>query len=291
MRTPDELFDSADAVLHDGLCKSGGALTPLFSGGHDSLCATFIASESRWFTGDVFHIDTGIGANYTRRFVEDVCGKFGWNLRVFKSPATYERFVSELGFPGPGAHQWVYNWLKDRCVSKISKGYPHTLVTGCRSSESTRRMGFVEPVKVGELCTSGKNAGKLQKKNRIWTAPCHDWTKAEQMLFMDEFGLPTNRLKIALGLSGECFCGAYAQPGEREGIKEHAPDVDVEITRLTSIAQKCETPCIWGTRPDSDRAKVSITGPMCSSCDQRAAAAGVILLDTTTQGCTNAEQA
>lgn len=271
-RTIDELLESASDVIHRGTVAAGNwNLEPLFSGGHDSLCATFLASQHPRFSGTVHHIDTGIGALYTRRYVEDVCSRFGWNLRVHKSPETYERYVSRIGFPGPGRHAFVYNRLKERCVRMVCEGRARrVLITGCRSQESVRRMGFVEPVKIGER----RKNGEIRERKRIWTAPCHDWSTAEQMLFMDEFGLPTNRLKIALGLSGECFCGCFAAEGEREAINEHAPDVGEEIDRLTVIARDRKVPCRWGHRPDG-KVVVARTGEMCSSCDLRAVRFGI----------------
>lgn len=277
MRDVDELIESAMKTIHWGYCHGALYMAPLFSGGHDSLCATHLASQHPKFGGVVHHIDTGIGAAYTRRFVERVCDSQGWTLKVWKSPATYEQFVRERGFPGPGRHQWVYNRLKDRCVRRITSGKaPRLLLTGCRSEESVRRMGTVEPVKMGEK--DGK--GKTINRKRIWTAPCHDWSKAEQMAYMDEFWLPTNKLKVAVGMSGECFCGAFASPGERELIREHAPDVEAEIVRLTAIAKECGTHCEWGTRPTPGTRMVAETGPMCSSCDRRAAANGITIIES-----------
>jgi len=276
VRDIDDLIKSAQDVIHRGCVHAGNwNITPLFSGGHDSLCATHLASQHPRFAGRVYHIDTGIGSAYTRRFVESVASQYGWNLVVLKSRETYERIISEHGFPGPGGHNYVYNRLKDRCVRTIVKGRSKTiLLSGCRSAESVRRMGHVEPVKVGYRVKKGKNAGKLREKNRIWTAPCHDWSKAEQAHYMDEMGLPVNKLKVAIGMSGECFCGAFAAEGERELIKEHSPDVDIEIERLTVIARDCGKPCIWGVRPHTI-IRVAETGPMCSSCDQRAASIGI----------------
>ena len=133
-------------------------------------------------------------------------------------------------------------------------------------------MGHVAPVKIGEM-----NSGKVVNKKRVWTAPCHDWSKAEQQHYMDEMGLPINRLKVAIGMSGECFCGAFAQPGEIDLIRQHCPDVAQEIERLQEIAKECGKPCIWGVRPAKPE-KIAQTGPMCSSCDQRLAASGVEFL-------------
>lgn len=277
MRTADELIESGLAVIDAAFAAGATEMAPLLSGGHDSLCAVHVASQHPRFTRDVFHIDTGIGASYTRQFVGALCAAQRWNLRVFKSPATYERFVSKLGFPGPGSHQWVYNWLKDRCVGQICRGRGRriALITGCRSQESVRRMGHVAPVKVGE---TSKKTSVVSKTNRIWTAPCHDWSTADQQLYIDEWGLPRNKLKSLLGMSGECLCGAFAQPGEIDLIRQHCPDVSAEIERLQEVAQQCGTPCRWGTRPQrklKGQRDLFPTGMLCSGCDARAAALGV----------------
>lgn len=274
-----KLLVSGLAVLNDSEAAGSRSMRPLFSGGHDSICATFIASQHPLFSGEVFHIDTGIGARATRAFVDEVCEEYGWTLRVLKSNATFERFVTRLGFPGPGSHQWVYNWLKDRCVSQMMKGAQTgvMLVTGCREQESTRRMGSVKPVKVGEL---GKN-GKVRRKKRIWTAPCFDWSDSEQRAFMGHFRLPINPVKDSpLGMSGECFCGAFARPNEIALIRRYAPDVAEEIDRLTILAETAGTHARWGERPDRRRGLVRAkTGPLCTSCDRRAAAAGLLFED------------
>lgn len=275
-REPPSLLISALAVIDEAYAAGAEVMAPLFSGGHDSICATYIASMHSAFTGDVHHIDTGIGAKATRQFVEDVAREFRWALVVHRSPATYERFVTRLGFPGPGSHQWVYNWLKDRCVSAIVRARGRTaLITGCREQESTRRMGNVERVKVGE---TSRKSGKVTKRSRIWTAPCFDWSSAEQRAFMEYADLPRNPIKESpLAMSGECFCGAFARPDEIAMIQRYAPDVAEEIARLAAIAEASGTHAAWGTRPDRARGViVASSGQLCSSCDRRAAAAGLL---------------
>lgn len=279
MRTTQELSLSAWKVLGEA-CNAADAyprkkrprvMVALFSGGHDSICACHVASRFRWFDG-VTHIDTGIGAKATREHVEAACSQLGWKLRVLKSPETYEQFVRLRGFPGPGMHQWAYVRLKERCVRVAVKGKVAVLVTGCRRDESTRRMGTVEPVKVGE-----QNARGVENRNRVWTAPCFDWTAAEQAAYMEEYDLPRNPLKATLGMSGECFCGAFARPGEIDLLRRHCPDVAAEIDRLAAIARECGRHAVWGTRPDRKKGlEVVQTGPLCTACDRRAWAAGVL---------------
>lgn len=251
MRDPDDLLLSAQTVIgmvFQGVWKYRRVMRPLFSGGYDSLCACYCASQTPWFEGKVYHINTGIGAKKTREYVDLVCAEMGWELVVLKSPATYEQFVRKLGFPGPGAHTWIYQWIKDRCISllvasKRTGGKKSALITGCRDAESTRRMGHLEPIHFGE---TSKKTGKVTHLNRIWVSPCYDWTNEEQKAFMDAYGFPRSEIKDRLGMSGECFCGAFAAPGEISRIEVHAPDVFVEIKRLTEIAKQCGQRSTWG---------------------------------------------
>jgi len=277
MRTADELLASGLAVIERAYVMGAYRCAPLFSGGHDSLCACHIASQHRSFQGTVHHINTTIGSKYTRAFVERVCGKFGWNLVVHQSKVSYELIIGKYGFPGPGSHGKVYNFLKERCVRGIVSGSKAfrgatMLVNGARAEESVRRMGYVAPLTIGRIDKHGKRV----ECNRAWTAPCHDWSKADQMLYMDEYGLPVNRLKVAVGLSGECFCGAFASPGELDLIRQHAPDVAAEIDRLTEIAKAAGKPCRWGERPPG-KVTVSATGPLCHGCDRSAAMSGIVI--------------
>jgi hypothetical protein len=136
-------------------------------------------------------------------------------------------------------------------------------------------MGHVAPVQIGE---KSKKTGKTTKTNRIWTAPCHDWTAEEQVAYMHHFYLPENPVKATMGISGECFCGAFASPGELDRLRVHAPDVAAEVDRLTEVATVHGTHNVWGTRPKKTVGVVlATTGMLCSGCDQRAAASGIVI--------------
>lgn len=278
MRSPEELLASGLAVIDRAHNAGAGPLLPLFSGGHDSTCACHVAMQHPKWRGVVHHIDTGIGSKATRAHVEATAKELGWVLRIWKSLETYEKFIRERGFPGPGRHHWVYVRIKERCVRMMVKEYKGkrnrfgrvALITGCRSQESVRRMGHVEPIKIGEVDSDGKRTNM----NRVWTAPCHDWSSDEQQAYMHAFDLPRNPVKLALGMSGECFCGAFAAPGELERIRQHCPDVAEEIDRLTLVAQECGTWDKWGQRPTKGEEEAE-SGPLCSSCDVRAKLAGV----------------
>jgi 3'-phosphoadenosine 5'-phosphosulfate sulfotransferase (PAPS reductase)/FAD synthetase len=286
------IFDESIAVIDEAFGRGAEVMAPLLSGGHDSFSAVYLASKHPKFDGNVFHIDTGIGSKITRAFVDDICFENRWNLIVSKSPSTFEMFVRERGFPGPGMHQWAYVRLKERCIRMIMKFYGKAnvaLITGCRSQESSRRMGHVEPIKIGEIAkkkTINALGGveielKVVNKRRYWIAPCHGWSTLQQHNFMNAEDLPRNPIKqTPLGMSGECFCGSFARPNEIQMVRQFVPDVAQEIDRLAIIAKDCGKHCTWGTRPDKRKGIVAApTGPLCNSCDVRATAAGLFLTE------------
>lgn len=297
-RSTSELLKSALAVIDSSFLQGAEIMAPLVSGGHDSLSALFVAAQHSKFDGLVFHIDTGIGAKATQAHIKEVCAENKWRCEILKSPETFEMFVRQKGFPGPGMHQWVYIRLKERCVRMIMRKYKEAkvaLITGARAQESTRRMGYVEALKIGELqhrnVVYRKIDGKRTKvkleipekfvaeKRRYWVAPCHDWSGVEQQQFMNDMDIPKSPIKLTpLGMSGECMCGCYARPSELSLIRRYAPDVAKEIDRLADIAQSLGKNSTWGTRSDHRKGIVVVkSGPLCNSCDIRAMSAGIMV--------------
>lgn len=301
MRTIKELLNSGLDVVDRAFDEACAArIVPLLSGGHDSTSACFIASMHPRFTGEVYHINTTIGLKACREHVDRLCLQLGWRVHVFTSNYSYEKFVRTYGFPGPGGHQWVYNRLKDRCITALARGWKTALITGCRTEESERRMGHAEPIQIGEkgfkkekywdkesecFIKTGNLIPVVRNKNRIWTTPCHDWTVEEQTAFMDYYDLPLNPVKQSpLGMSGECLCGAFARPGEIDLIRAYFPDGAKEIDRLTPLAAHTKHK-VWGVRGEKEKGLVlARTGMLCSRCDLQAAASGLLFenLETST---------
>lgn len=195
-----------------------------YSGGHDSFSACFVASLHPRFSGAV-HINTGIGIEATRDHVRNTCEESGWRLFEYKAventnsdgkpdPQIYENLVMEFGFPGPFHHRKMYNRLKERqlerlerecgaCSKKKNPRYV-MIVTGCRSEESVRRMA---------------NTKEVDKEGRrIWVAPIHDWTKLDTTELISHIRAKRNPVVDLIHKSGECLCGAFAQPGELEEL-------------------------------------------------------------------------
>jgi 3'-phosphoadenosine 5'-phosphosulfate sulfotransferase (PAPS reductase)/FAD synthetase len=239
----------------------------LLSGGDHSFVATHHAVEQGG-VDEVIHIRTGIGVKECEEFVRDVCAsqKFRWPLRVIEPPALgYEDLVLKYGFPGPGMHYLFYRMLKERAIrvlvreAKTRRLDEIALYSGVHQQESARRMGFVAPrVKVG---------------SQIWLADLFNYNAIDFADYKRRYSLPTSPVKAKLGFSGECLCGAFAQPNEIVKLETFFPDVANRIHELQRKAKAAGKHCVWGTRPVKQKPLSQYDlpfMPMCSSCPSRA---------------------
>jgi 3'-phosphoadenosine 5'-phosphosulfate sulfotransferase (PAPS reductase)/FAD synthetase len=246
------------------------AVFGMFSGGHDSCTATYIASQSRRFRGAA-HLNTGIGVEETREYVRSLCAERGWALTEHKAmentyadgrpnPQDYFAQVRAHGFPGPGAHWRMYVRLKERGIEKLvrqnkRKGSRQCvgLVTGARFQESDRRkVNVTKPVE--------KRGGQL------WINPLWDFSKLDCSRIMEHAGIPRNPVVDLIHKSGECLCGAFAKPGELDELALWFPK-SAAVIRALEAEVKERFPWGWGGRPPRKGCKVKGAGPLCSSCD------------------------
>src|SRR6266404_727153 len=207
----------------------------LFSGGHDSLVATHIASRHPLFSF-ALHINTGIGIPKTRRFVHEACRTMKIPMKEYRAanyrnakaeldPQLYSVFVKERGFPGPPMHTKMYNRLKERPLRQALRDLDRIrtdrviLVTGVRAHESARRMRHVEPTQIWE-------------GTKIWVAPIWSFTKLNVNAYIDANKLPRNLVVDLIHKSGKCLCGAFARPGEKEELRLWFPAVAARLDRL-----------------------------------------------------------
>jgi 3'-phosphoadenosine 5'-phosphosulfate sulfotransferase (PAPS reductase)/FAD synthetase len=230
----------------------------LFSGGHDSLCATHLAMTNGWAQG-VVHVNTGIGIETTRHFVRLTCLMNDWPLHELHPPITYDEIVIEHGFPGPAQHPIMYRRLKERALRAFARDHkPLTYCSGVRRQESTRRMRH-KPVEY-----------QHDPNGWTWRAVILDWTKADVNQYIDDHNLPRNPVVDLLHMSGECLCGSFARPGERDEIALWFPDTHQRIADLEEQVRAAgHHGCIWGHRPPNvNRQQLSMLdiGPLCTSC-------------------------
>lgn len=250
----------------------------LFSGGHDSFSATYVASLHPAFTAAV-HINTGIGVPATREFVRETCAKRKWPLLEYKAwenrnskgeldPQVYEELVAKYGFPGPGMHGGIYVRLKERCLRMLEREHNAScrckvkrrvmFVSGCRLQESARRMGNTE-----ELQFDGR---------RIWSAPILYWTKLDTSALLEHLGQERNPVVDLIHKSGECLCGAFAVEGELEELNLWdltRPAYD-EIKRLEKLYKE-KHGWGWGEKPPAKKQKMckSRPGQLCWDCQKQ----------------------
>jgi len=217
----NNLIEQALARLSSAIEKHKPiAVFGLFSGGHDSFTASYIASLHPAFTAAV-HINTGTGIPLTRDYVYKTANARKWKFLEYKAtentnakgepdPQIYADIVRQFGFPGPFGHRMMYSRLKERQLRRLERDFGASgrrndpkrvmYVSGCRSAESDRRMANTEEVQV-----DGR---------RVWVAPIHDWSKLNTSELMESVEQPRNLIVDLIHKSGECLCGAFAKKGE-----------------------------------------------------------------------------
>lgn len=210
------IVDEAIATHLDGHELVGKVV--LFSGGNDS---TTLAHLFRDRVTHAAHANTTIGVERTRQFVRDCCEQWGIPLLERSGPQTYRDLVLEAGgFPGPAMHFKMYQRLKERALREVRRELVANgrkqrvlFIAGRRRSESERRSGITLHERIDSV---------------IWASPFADWTKDDLDEYRSTFGVVRNDTADRLGMSGECLCGAFAEPGEYDRIAE----VDADAAQL-----------------------------------------------------------
>lgn len=281
------------------------AVFAAYSGGNDSVTTTHFACTN--YSAEVFHGNTMTGLKLTREHVHKTCNRFGWRLHEkFATPqgppscmytkgkrlpfdaakslpfgkwidggrTSYEESVLNFGFPGPAQHGLMFNRLKGRSVAKLiaqAKTGHHRrshvlIVSGIRHDESSIRAGYKRAIQ--------------KDGSAIWVNPFYWQTKYDFELYRQEFGLPRNPVTDRIGISGECNCGCFAKPGERQLIASIDPDKSAEIDELQKRVNDIGFPWGWGERPPAwftkkdDQPTLFDTKdfrPMCVGCERRSA--------------------
>ncbi len=277
MRPMQFMIDQALLRL-DGAVQSMRpiAVFGLFSGGHDSFSACYVASLHPKFTAAV-HINTGIGIEATRDYVIETCRARQWKLLEYKAvenlgrngepdPQVYDDLVRREGFPGPAGHGMMYSRLKERQLMRLERDFEATAkrgkerrvlyVTGCRSAESERRMAHTDEMQI--------------EGRRVWSAPIHDWSKLDTTNLMEHVGQPRNPVVDLIHKSGECLCGAFAKKGELAELGLW-PETREAYLRIKALEAEV-VPFFgrgWGERPaPGGKKQMQIPGMLCWSCDK-----------------------
>ena len=260
-RTAREIIDEA-VVRYSPVAIFAG-----FSGGDDSLVLC------HWMMNNVpgtrlFFINTGVGCRRSREFVWETQARYGWPLIELRAledcGQDYDEIVRKFGFPGPFGHQLMYRRLKERAIEKLVRDTKTRwrdkvlLATGVREDESIRRMGY----KGREINRNGA---------QVWVNAIYWWSKAQRDDYLMHNQIIRNPVSRELGISGECMCGAFAQPGEHERLRAVDPELAARFDRLHAEI-KHRFPWCWEDRPPRKSKSTNLpnVGPLCIGCEKSA---------------------
>jgi 3'-phosphoadenosine 5'-phosphosulfate sulfotransferase (PAPS reductase)/FAD synthetase len=220
----------------------------LFSGGGDSSVVLHWALER--LSGDLsaaVYIDTGTALPGVREHAESYCAQLGVPLLIYEAGDSYERMCRRYGLPGPGAHRYAYVWLKERQLERLVREHKRKwkdrimLISGVRASESERRMGTAVPSE--------------RRGAAVWVNPLIAYTDLQMLEYRERERIPQSDAAALMHRSGECNCGAFASPGEREMLQSLYPGWFARvIAPREAEAASLGLHCKWGERrPGRDR--------------------------------------
>lgn len=257
----------------------------LYSGGRDSVNTNHLLRRymkdrplfRHYFQG-IVHVNTGTAIADTTKHVREAVPAWGMKLHELTPKATYLDLVVGniratvgpnigrsvwLGFPGPGTlpHNVMYRRLKDEPLQRLRAslvGRDGTrrkvmYVGGMRWAESDKRFRTAEEVDVD---------GGI-----VWVSPVVHWTDAHMREYRARYrceknhkhqphrmcgdeALPVNSVTDNLHMSGDCACGSFAKPEEKEERRFFYPEHGEEIDWWEEKVRDAEIPaCRWGKKP------------------------------------------
>jgi 3'-phosphoadenosine 5'-phosphosulfate sulfotransferase (PAPS reductase)/FAD synthetase len=284
----------------------------LYSGGRDSvntmhLLRMYLKKRplfQHFFRG-IIHVNTGTAIEDTTQHVREAVPAWGMKLHELTPKTNYLDLVLGkviattgpnagkravwVGFPGPGGdkkvkpHNVFYRRLKDEPLQRMRASLvgrdgirrKAMYVGGMRWAESDKRFRTAEEVDVD---------GGI-----VWVSPVVHWTDAHMREYRARYrceknhkhqphrmcgdeALPVNSVTENLHMSGDCACGAYAKPDEKEERRFFYPEHGAEIDYWEKTVRDAEIPaCRWGKAPPKGFVQAgvetkSVIERLCAAC-------------------------
>ena len=141
-------------------------------------------------------------------------------------------------------------YLKGRGIRAFKSAHPDAcLASGVRKSESKRRFRSTREWSVFEGVP-------------VW-APIWSWTTEQVWAYFKAHGFVRSPAYAILCISGDCLCGAFASPMERELIATAYPTLDARLKQLEQ-----ERGEVWGARAAKKSRPAKNTSVVCVDCER-----------------------
>lgn len=228
----------------------------LFSGGGDSTAVLHYALEHD-LADEAAFVDTGTALPGVRDHVEQVCSDWNVPLTIWEAGTAFEEMVlnPKLGFPGPGQHPRAYQRLKERQLRQLVRS---------KKQHRRDRVLFISGIRRHESKRRASRPAVSREGATVWANPLTDWTDDQIRDYRQAHDLPVSDVSALLHQSGECGCGSFASPGEREMRCDLFPEWGRWLADLEARAEAAGVRhCRWGERPGT---QTGDAGGLCSSC-------------------------
>jgi 3'-phosphoadenosine 5'-phosphosulfate sulfotransferase (PAPS reductase)/FAD synthetase len=218
----------------------------LYSGGKDSGVLVDYLLKRDELQSAVF-FDTGVSAPDLLPFIKSR----PFPVEIYQTPQDFEELVQKVGFARPDSHFIYVNELKGRGLRAFKRTHKKDpvkpiLASGVRKLESARRT--INTKRVSEW------------EGFQVHAPLFDWTTERVWAYVRENHIEVSPCYQIMHFSGDCFCGAFTQRGEKMTLKTFYPEL---YKRITALEQKVGG--VWGSRT-LPRKHNKLDSILCSEC-------------------------